>query len=65
MWNCLECEHFIPDAEQLSYFEEQAQILKNKALRFQNYPIIHDNALKNAKMFETVVDRIKGVKSDE
>ena len=65
MWNCLECEHFIPDSEQFSYFEEQTQILKNKAIRFQNYPIIRDNALKNAKLFETVVGKIKGVKSDE
>lgn len=65
MWNCLECEHFIPDAEQLSYFREQAQNLKDKAVKFEGYPIIRDNALKNAELFENIIDKISGGKSDE
>lgn len=65
MWNCLECEHFIPDAGQLSYFREQVQNLKDKAGKFESYPIIRENALKNAELFETIIDKISGGKSDE
>ena len=45
MWSCLDCEHFIPDKEQLSYFKGQAGELKIKAKRFGKYPMIRDNAL--------------------
>lgn len=65
MWNCLECEHFIPDAEQLSYFREQAQILKDKAVKFEGYPMIRDNALKNAELFENIVKKICGGNANE
>ncbi len=60
MWSCLDCEHFIPDKEQLSYFKEQAGELKNKAKRFGKYPMIRDNALKNAELFEKVVSKLIG-----
>ena len=65
MWNCLECEHFIPDSEQLSYFKEQIRNLKDKAVKFEGYPMIRDNALKNAELFENIVNKICGGKSNE
>ena len=65
MWNCLECEHFIPDSEQLSYFKEQSRILKDKAVKFEGYPMIRDNALKNAELFEKIINKICGGNTDE
>ena len=67
MWNCLDCEHFIPDQEQLRYFQEQVSAWKSKAEKFMDYPMIHANALKNAALFEKVIKKMgnDGGESDE
>lgn len=58
MWNCLDCKHFIPDKEQLPYFEEQAFCWHNKSEKFREYPMIKMNALRNAQLFKKIVDKI-------
>lgn len=60
MWDCLECEHFIPDKEQLSYFKEQADSWRVKAERFLEFPVIHANALRNAGLFECITAKLTG-----
>lgn len=59
MWNCLDCKHFIPDKEQLAYFEEQLGAWNDKAKKFRDFPMIKSNSLKNAQLFEKVVAKIK------
>lgn len=58
MWNCLDCKHFIPGKEQLTYFREQALSWKTKAENFKDYPMIKTNALRNAELFEKVVKKL-------
>ncbi len=65
MWNCLECGHFIPDRDQLSYFEEQADAWHGKAERFSDFSVIHANALRNADLFKRVAAKLLGGKKDE
>ena len=65
MWNCLDCEHFIPEKEQLPYFREQIAEWKTKADRFKNMPIVHENSLKNAKLFEGIVSKLTGGNDNE
>ncbi len=66
MWNCLECKHFIPDSEQLDYFYEQAESWRTKAIRFKDLPMIYQNALKNAELFQKIIDKIRlECKADE
>ena len=59
MWECLGCGHYIPEKEQLGWFEEQAELWRSKAERFVHDPLIHSNALKNTAAFEAVVRKLK------
>jgi integrase len=59
MWNCLACGHFIPDSSQTAYFEEQISSWQEKAKRFERIPMVRDNAIKNAGLFEVIVKRIR------
>jgi len=59
MWNCLTCEHFIPDSDQEPYFADQIASWKEKAKHFEKMPMVRDNAIKNAGLFEAVVDKIR------
>lgn len=58
MWNCLDCEHFVPDREQLPWFCEQVSAWKSKAEKFRDYPMIYTNALKNAALFEKTIKKM-------
>ena len=60
MWNCLDCEFFVPDAEQLEYYQEQAMLWREKCIRFSSFPIIKGNAERNAELFERVLKKLKG-----
>jgi integrase len=59
MWNCLECKFFVPDMEQLDYYEEQASLWREKCARFSKFPIIRANAEKNAKLYEDILKKLK------
>lgn len=59
MWNCLECDRFVVDSEQASYFEEEAKRWEEKAERFSAMPMVRDNAKKHAMQYRKMVKRIK------
>lgn len=59
MWNCLECVHFIPEKEQLPYFEEQAKAWRDKAEKFKNYSIMEANFSEIADRFQQIIQKIR------
>lgn len=59
MWNCLECEFFVPDAAQKEYYMEQIALWKEKQERFSEFPIIRENARRNVKLFENVLKKLE------
>jgi len=54
MWDCLSCEHFVPEKEQLPYFEGQVIAWKDKAELFKN-----DAYMGISKQFEKIIVKIK------
>lgn len=56
MMNCLECQYFKPDPEQLDYYNEQIELWEQKAERFKAIPMIRANAERNIKLLKRVVD---------
>ena len=54
MWDCLSCEHFVPEKEQLPYFEEQAIAWRDKSELFKN-----DDYMGISKQFEKIIAKIK------
>jgi len=56
---CLACEYFIPDAEQLDYFEEQVRVWKEKSKLFKKNKIWYEHALHNITAYQGVVNRIR------
>jgi len=64
MTRCLECEFFIPDAAQLSFYEAQAASWYVKADKFALYPHIKDTAVRNAELFQNIVKNIHRVEGD-
>lgn len=59
MWNCLDCGFFVPDADQLGYYEEQVALWREKSDRFSKFPIIRGNAEKNVELFKRIVEKLK------
>jgi len=59
MWNCLECESFVPDAGQIGYYEEQSLLWREKSARFSTFPLIKGNAEKNAELYECILKKLK------
>ena len=59
MWNCLECVHFIPEKEQLPYFEEQAKAWRDKAEKFKNYSIMEANFSEIADRFQQIIQKVR------
>jgi len=65
MWDCLECEHFVPDAEQLDYYIQQIALWKEKSKSFAEFPVIRENAERNADLFERVAKKLKGADNQD
>jgi len=61
MFFCLDCKHFIPDAEQLDYFVSQADSWLLKAKQFSEFQRIKSNAEENARLFKAVAEKIVGL----
>jgi hypothetical protein len=60
MYECLnECDYFVPNADELEYFEEEAEQWKKKIDKFSNNQFIRENAQYNYALFQKVIDRIK------
>jgi hypothetical protein len=61
MFHCLDCKDFAPDYENLDYFKGQVISWEKKIEQFENLPMVSQNAKKNAKLFQEVVDKIIAV----
>lgn len=59
MYECLACEFFVPNVEELDLFEEQVIQWKEKIERFKGNQYIHENAEYNLKLNEEMVIKIK------
>lgn len=59
MWSCLDCASFVPDAEQLAFYEEQLAAWENKAVRFAAFPLIRQTAERNARLFRAIIEKIE------
>ena len=59
MMNCLECQYFKPDPEQLEYYKEQLELWEQKADKFKAMPMIRANAERNIKLLKRVVDTLQ------
>lgn len=58
---CLKCNYFIPDAEELDYFEEQIHVWEKKLEMFSRNPIWREHAMNNVIGYQNVVDRINAI----
>ncbi len=58
---CLMCSYFIPDAEQLDYFEMQVNEWQQKSKLFKKNPIWYEHAINNIAAYQCAVDKIKKV----
>jgi integrase len=58
MWNCLDCSRFVPEKEQLPYFEKQAEIWREKAERFRGDAIMYANFTSIAGRFNKIIVKI-------
>lgn len=65
MWNCLGCESFIPDKDQLSYFEQQVIAWRDKAEQFLGFPLIHTSSMRNAALFEQIIKKLRDGEENE
>lgn len=65
MWNCLECDRFVVDSGQASYFEEEAKRWEEKAERFSAMPMVRDKAKKHAMQYRKMIERIQMEDSNE
>ena len=61
MYECLACDYFVPNVEELSLFEEQAKQWKEKVEIFKESQYIRENAEYNLKLNEEMVNRIKKI----
>jgi hypothetical protein len=56
---CLACQFFVPEIEQLPFFERQVEAWRAKAERFKAFPIIQKNAAANAALYQKIVNKMK------
>lgn len=59
LWSCVDCKHFVPELEQLSYFKEQVTAWEEKAARFQTNKQMVDNFADIARRFEKIVEKLE------
>ena len=67
MWSCPDCRYFVPEKEQLPFFEEQTAAWRDKAERFQNDKVLSDNFKDIAERFQRIAEKLKreGENTDE
>lgn len=59
MFECLTCESFIPNAEELEYFEEQVKQWQDKVNKFKSNQYLYENALYNLELNQKIIIKIK------
>ena len=58
MFECLGCEHFVANADELEYFEQQVKEWKGKKMRAGSHPFIKENADYNIELNEKIIEKI-------
>jgi len=59
LWNCVDCECFVPEAEQLLYFKDQVAMWTKKVEIFHADKQIADNCVEIAKIFRKIVEKLE------
>lgn len=59
MYECLDCDSFVPNADELEYFEEEVCQWELKVRKFSNHPYMKENAQYNLEVNQKIVDKIK------
>jgi integrase len=60
LYDCLACSYFIPDYNDLGYYEEQVNLWSNKIQMYKAQPFLVDKAINNLNLYNKIVARIKG-----
>lgn len=60
MWNCINCEHFVPEVGQLPYFKEQVVTWTEKAEKFRQDKQLYNNFFDISLKFSKIVERLEG-----
>lgn len=58
LWSCIDCEHFVPEVEQLPYFKEQVIAWTEKAETFKTNVLLHNNYSDIAVKFQRIVENL-------
>lgn len=59
MYECQDCDFFVPNADELEYFEEEVRQWELKVKKFSNHPYMKENAQYNLEVNQKIVDKIK------
>lgn len=59
IFECFDCDLFVPDAKQLFFFEEQVRIFEEKIIKFKDHPYLRENAEYNLELHKKIIERIK------
>lgn len=59
MFKCLDCDYFIPNAEDLDYFKKQVSIWEKKVELFKSKKQAYENAKYNLRVHKKIVERIE------
>jgi len=65
VFECLNCEFNIPDADELEYFEKQVEVWTQKVELFKNHKFMRENAEYNLSLNMCTVLKIKKMLSEE
>ncbi len=60
MWDCISCKQFVPEQEQLPYFQEQVEMWEKKAELFKDNQQLSANYRQLAESFKEVSERLGG-----
>ena len=60
-YECLDCSHFIPAADELKYFEDEVRIWEEKVEIFKNNLYMRENAEYNLQLHRKVVEKIQAI----
>ena len=58
MFECLSCKYFIPNADEIKYFQEQVDQWGEKLKKCSNQPFVKENAIYNLNLNKQIVERI-------
>ena len=64
-FECLNCESFVPNADELDYFENQVYDWSQKVDKFSNHEFMRQNAEYNLELNKNIVAKIKRIMKEE